>query len=102
MTWVDDEVTAEEREESDADSEGERCEESPEEQRGQVVDHLRVRSRLHLGDLGCNLGSDLGYNLGALFVSLMIAMHCLIARQLKQSHNNTNTVMISVPMPQLT
>ena len=49
-----------------------------------------------------HLGSDLGYNLGALFVSLMIAMHCLIARQLKQSHNNTNTVMISVPMPQLT
>ena len=65
-----------------------------------------MRSRLHLGDLdcnlGCNLGCDLGYNLGTLFVSLMIAMHCLIARQLKHSQSSTKTVMISVPMPQLT
>ena len=42
MTWVDDEITAEEGKEADADSEGERGKEAPEQQCRQVVDHLRV------------------------------------------------------------
>ena len=61
--------------------------------------YISAISTVHLG---CNLGCDLGYNLGTLFVSLMIAMHCLIARQLKHSQSSTKTVMISVPIPQLT